>query len=167
RQIEHERATHLTRVAPDLRTPQTLLSMYLQHIERRLSRRLPVDPELAVKSRRQVSRLAKLVEDLLDVSRLESGRLEIQRDRVHLDELIDEVVGDFRSASHGHEIVLLRPPHPLIVVGDRQRLEQVLVKLLQNAINYRPMVGQVVFAVASEGYEDMVSMAEVGVWNHI
>ena len=163
KELDNERAEFLTMAAHELRTPLTPLSMYLQNIERRLSRGLPVDPELAVKSRRQVSRLAKLVEDLLDVSRLESGRLEIQRDRVHLDELIDEVVGDFRSASHGHEIVLLRPPHPLLVVGDRQRLEQVLVNLLQNAIKYSPQGGQVVVTVAREGDEALVSVADEGI----
>lgn len=163
KELDNERAEFLTMAAHELRTPLTPLSMYLQNIERRLSRGLPVDPELAHKSRRQVSRLAKLVEDLLDVSRLESGRLDIQRDPVHLDDLIEEVVGDFRSASHGHDIVLVRPRQPLVVAGDRQRLEQVLVNLLQNAIKYSPQGGQVVVTMAREGDEALVSVADQGI----
>ncbi|HWE24464.1 MAG TPA: ATP-binding protein [Myxococcales bacterium] len=163
KELDNERAEFLTVAAHELRTPLTPLSMYLQNIERRLSRGLSVDPELAVKSRRQVNRLTRLVEDLLDVSRLESGRLEIQREPVHLDELIDEVVGDFRSASHGHEIVLVRPPQPLVVSGDRQRLEQVLVNLLQNAIKYSPQGGQVAVTMAREGDEALVSVADQGI----
>ena len=56
KELDNERAEFLTMAAHELRTPLTPLSMYLQNIERRLSRGLPVDPELAVKSRRQVSR---------------------------------------------------------------------------------------------------------------
>jgi signal transduction histidine kinase len=163
KELDHGRAEFLTIAAHELRTPLTPLSMYLQNIERRLSRGVAIDPELAIKSRRQVNRLTKLVEDLLDVSRLESGRIEFLRDPVHLDELIDAVVGDFRSSSQGHEIVLVRSPQPLIVSGDRQRLEQVLVNLLGNAIKYSPQGGQVVVTMAPEGDEALVSVADQGI----
>jgi signal transduction histidine kinase len=163
KELDNERAEFLTVAAHELRTPLTPLSMYLQSIERRLARGLPIEQEVASKARRQVTRVAKLVEDLLDVSRLETGRLEIRHDPVHLEQLLEETVGDFRSASHGHDIVLLRPPNPLVVLGDKQRLEQVVVNLLQNAIKYSPHGGKVVVTLAREGDEALVSVADQGI----
>jgi len=163
KELDNERSEFLTVAAHELRTPLTPLSMYLQNIDRRLARGMVVEPELANKARRQVTRLAKLVEDLLDVSRLESGRLEIQRDPVELDELVAEVVGDFRAAAHSHEIVLTRPGERMVVLGDRQRLEQVLVNLLQNAIKYSPQGGQIVVTLRREGGEALVSVADQGI----
>jgi PAS domain S-box-containing protein len=163
KELDTERAEFLTVAAHELRTPLTPLSMYLQSIERRLARGLSIESEIASKARRQVTRLAKLVEDLLDVSRLESGRLDIRRDPVHLEQLLEDVVADFRSASHGHDIMLLRPPHPMVVLGDRQRLEQVLVNLLANAVKYSPQGGKVVVTLAREADEGLVSVADQGI----
>jgi len=163
KELDNERSEFLTVAAHELRTPLTPLSMYLQNIDRRLARGMVVEPELANKARRQVTRLAKLVEDLLDVSRLESGRLEIQRDPVELDELVAEVVGDFRAAAQSHEIVLSRSGERMVVLGDRQRLEQVLVNLLQNAIKYSPQGGQIVVTLRREGGEALVSVADQGI----
>jgi signal transduction histidine kinase len=110
-----------------------------------------------------VTRLAKLVEDLLDVSRLESGRLEIQREPVDLGELIADVVGDFRASAQSRDIVFSRPDEGMEVLGDRQRLEQVVVNLLQNAIKYSPQGEQIVVALRREGGEAFVSVADQGI----
>jgi len=161
--LETQRSEFLTVAAHELRTPLTPLSMYLQNIEKRLSRGTSIHPELASKARRQVTRLTRLVEDLLDVSRIESGRLEIHRDPVELGDLVGEVVADFRSGTQGHEITLVRPPDHTVVLGDEQRLEQVLVNLLQNAIKYSPDGGRIVVTVGQEGGEAIVSVADQGI----
>jgi PAS domain S-box-containing protein len=161
--LEEQRSEFLTVAAHELRTPLTPLSMYLQNIEKRLLRGMRIEPELANKARRQVTRLARLVEDLLDVSRIESGRLEIHREPVELAELVGEVVEDFRSSANSHEIVLVPPSERTTVLGDHQRLEQVLVNLLQNAIKYSPQGGQIVVTVGRDGGEAIVSVADNGI----
>jgi signal transduction histidine kinase len=163
KELDEQRSQFLTVAAHELRTPLTPLSMYLQNIDRRLSRGLEVDPGLAAKARRQVARLTKLVEDLLDVSRLESGRLELQRDAVDLEELVAEVVGDFRAAAEKHEIVHSPAPERMVVLGDRLRLEQVLVNLLENAVKYSPLGGRIVVGLRREGGEALVSVADQGI----
>src|SRR5207248_2356163 len=87
----------------------------------------------------------------------------IHREPVELEQLIGEVVDDFRSAAHGHEIVVVRPPEQTVVLGDHQRLEQVMVNLLQNAIKYSPQGGQIVVTVGREGGEAVVSVADQGI----
>jgi PAS domain S-box-containing protein len=163
KELDEQRAQFLTVAAHELRTPLTPLTMYLQNIERRVARGLAVDPELAGKARRQVSRLAKLVEDLLDVSRMESGQLEIVRAPLDLDQLVAAVVEDFRSTSNSHELVLVRPKEGIVVSGDRERLEQVLVNLLQNAIKYSPQGGRIAVAVQRDAGNAMVSVADEGI----
>lgn len=163
RELDRQRADFLTVAAHELRTPLTPLSMYLQSIERRLQRGQTVEPELAGKARRQVSRLGKLVEDLLDVSRLESRRMQIARDRIDLNDLADDVVADFRAEARNHELVFHRMPDAAVVEGDRPRLEQVLVNLLANAIKYSPQGGQIVVRVDRRDGEATLSVTDPGI----
>jgi PAS domain S-box-containing protein len=163
KQLDRERTEFLTVAAHELRTPLTPLSMYLQGIERRLARGSPIEPELVVKARRQVRRLSRLVEDLLDVSRLESGRLTLSRDRVALDQIVSEVVSDFRAAAPQHEIVLRRPTRGVQAMGDRERLEQVVVNLVQNAIKYSPQGGRVEVSVERNGSQARVTVTDEGI----
>jgi PAS domain S-box-containing protein len=163
RELDRQRIDFLTVAAHELRTPLTPLSMYLQNIERKLQRQQPIEPELAGKARRQVSRLSRLVEDLLDVSRLESRRMNIARERIVLDDLVDLVVGDFRNASRQHDIVFHRPQTRALIEGDRARLEQVLVNLLNNAIKYSPQGGQIQVKLEKGKGEVCVSVTDGGI----
>jgi len=163
KELDHERSEFLTVAAHELRTPLTPLSMYLQGFERKLSRGAPVEPELVEKARKQVRRLSRLVEDLLDVSRLDSGRLLLSRDTVALDELVADVVSDFRAASPQHEIVLQRPAESLRAIADRERLEQVVVNLVQNAIKYSPHGGRVDVSVDRAVAQARVQVSDQGI----
>ncbi|HEX8821332.1 MAG TPA: GAF domain-containing sensor histidine kinase, partial [Archangium sp.] len=80
----------------ELKTPLTPLKLILYSMERRLEQGLPVEPSTVVKSKRQVDRLAGLVNDLLDVSRLELGRLSLEPAPLELGHLVAEVVDQFR-----------------------------------------------------------------------
>ncbi|HEX8824584.1 MAG TPA: ATP-binding protein, partial [Archangium sp.] len=97
----------------------------LYSMERRIAQGQPVELSSVIKSKRQVERLAGLVNDLLDVSRLELGHL------------VAEVVDQFRLA-FSRPFSLEVPRERIWVRGDRDRLEQVLVNLLENAHKYSP-----------------------------
>ncbi len=161
-ELDRQRSDFLSVAAHELRTPLTPLAIYLKIIERKLQAGQPLDPALASKATRQVTRLAKLVEELLDVSGLESRRAPINLERFDLSELAAEVVADFRAAAD-HEIVYERPAVPGMVDGDRQRLEQVLVNLLQNAIKYSQPDRQVLVRVAVEGAQVQTSVTDHGI----
>ena len=163
RELDRQRSDFLTVAAHELRTPLTPLSMYLQSIERRLLRGQPVEAELVAKARRQVERLGGLVEDLLDVSRLESRRLKIVSEDVRMNELVDAVVTDFRGQTRNHDIIFHRSPDPVLVRGDHERLEQVLVNLLQNAIKYSPQGGRISVAIQRQGGEVRIAVTDPGI----
>ena len=163
RELDRQRADFLTVAAHELRTPLTPLSMYLQSIERRISRGQTIGRDLITKARRQVERLGRLVEDLLDISRLESRRLRVGATDVELNDLVDDVVADTRAQTRNHEVVFHRTGSPLVVQGDRERLEQVLVNLLQNAIKYSPHGGQIRVSMERFASEVSISVQDRGI----
>jgi len=125
----------------ELRTPLTALQAHLQGLLRNLRRGTPVNPaQIAVKletALRQTRRLGRLVNDLLDVSRITSGRLQLERETFDLAELALEFADRFREEAEraGTELRVYAPPG---AVGrwDRHRMEQVLTNLLSNALKY-------------------------------
>jgi two-component system CheB/CheR fusion protein len=89
--------------------------------------------------------MARLVGDLLDVSRISRGKIELQRDCVDLSEVVDRTVDDHRGlfSTRGIALALARPEERVWVQGDAVRLAQTLGNLLQNAAKFTPAGGQV------------------------
>ncbi|NMO14873.1 GAF domain-containing protein [Pyxidicoccus fallax] len=121
----------------ELKTPLTPLKLGLYTMERRISANQPVELATVLKSKRQVDRLVGLVDDLLDASRLDSGKLELKLAPLEVGQLVAEVVDHFRAAFERPFTVEV-PRDRVWVHGDRDRLEQVLVNLLENAHKYSP-----------------------------
>ncbi|MBZ4419396.1 hybrid sensor histidine kinase/response regulator [Myxococcus sp. RHSTA-1-4] len=121
----------------ELKTPLTPLKLGLYTMERRISAGQPVELATVLKSKRQVDRLVGLVDDLLDASRLDTGRLELKLAPLEVGQLVAEVVDHFRAAFERPFSVEV-PRDRVWVRGDRDRLEQVLVNLLENAHKYSP-----------------------------
>ncbi len=127
----------------ELKTPLTPLSLKLDVLARELAAEadLPRAPRWAryVESARgQVRRLADLVNDLLDVSRISTGRLQLHLEAVDLAAVVRDVVAQFeqQAAKFGCSLVLQVGQEPLVGRWDRLRVEQVVGNLLSNAIKY-------------------------------
>jgi PAS domain S-box-containing protein/excisionase family DNA binding protein len=135
----------------ELRTPLTTLSAHAQLALRRLDRDGTLEPERTVQALRtirgQAEKLSVLLRQLLDVSRLEAGKLALERQPTDLAALVEQVVSDARARSDGHAITLAAPAS-LEAVVDPLRLEQVLTNLLDNAIKYSPDGGSIEVSVA-------------------
>ncbi|MCK8500665.1 PAS domain S-box protein [Myxococcus fulvus] len=112
---------------------------------------------------RQIDRMAKLVEDLLDISRLQAGRLSLELERFDFSQLVHETRDRMAVLSQGHEIQVETPEH-LEGIWDRGRLDQVLTNLLSNAIRYSPEGGAVLVRLTGEGSEGVhLSVKDSGV----
>jgi signal transduction histidine kinase len=99
---------------------------------------------------RQIDRLARLVGDLLDMNRLESGRFELNPTEFDLVGLIEEIRGRMQPTGDRHPI-RVRAPDRVQILADRDRIDQVLVNLLSNAIRYSPEGGGIEIVVESTG----------------
>lgn len=101
---------------------------------------------------RQVGHLARLVDDLLDVTRITRGKIELRRERLDLVDLVSRTAEDFRSAFADAGVLLevQCPATPFWVQGDRTRLAQVVGNLLQNAAKFSPPESRTVLSLAED-----------------
>jgi two-component system CheB/CheR fusion protein len=124
----------------ELRSPLTALLMALQLLTRRsLSDMAGADTQRTLRlALRQAQRLRVLVNDLLDASRVQQGKLHLQLAPVDLVALVSEAVEAVRLDVQSQAINLDRGTEPLVVMADAPRLEQVILNLLTNAIKFAP-----------------------------
>ncbi len=135
----------------ELKTPLTTLSGYAQLVLRRLSRESEFDPERVTHAMQsimnQADKLSRLLGNLLDISRLEEGKLRLERQSVDVARLVEETVALTRGRSDKHNILVASPPSTHANI-DGLRIEQVLTNLLDNAIKYSPQGGPIEVVVA-------------------
>ncbi len=114
---------------------------------------------------RQVSHMARLVDDLLDVSRITRGRIELRRERVALSALVAAALEASQPAIEraGHELVVRLPVDEIWLDADAVRMAQVLGNLLNNAARYTPAGGRIVLTAAREGEAVAIRVEDNGV----
>jgi PAS domain S-box-containing protein len=114
---------------------------------------------------RQVHQMTRLIDDLLDVSRITQDRLELRRERVALAQILREAVEMSRPliTQEGHDLDVSVPSDPVLLHADGARLAQVFANLLNNAAKYTPAGGRITVAAWCEGPEVLVSVRDNGV----
>src|SRR5690606_23710006 len=114
---------------------------------------------------RQVNLLARLVEDLLDVSRFKSGKVELRREPVEATELVSravEIAGPLIESKR-HTLTVDVPPHGLTIDGDVLRLTQVVGNLLTNAAKYTPSGGSIAVSGERHGANVVLRVRDTGI----
>jgi signal transduction histidine kinase len=161
RQAERLKSDLMSTVSHELRTPLASVLGYAELLRTR-------EMEPAARNRilgvvhREAQRLSALIDDFLDLQRIEEDRLRLERRPFRVDELLDEQVRTFRGQSETHRLELAIEESPLLASGDRRRIAQVVANLLSNAIKYSPDGGLVrVEGVRSNG-EVMVAVSDEG-----
>jgi PAS domain S-box-containing protein len=114
---------------------------------------------------RQVSHLTRLVDDLLDVSRIAIGKITLQRKPLEIAQVVAGAVEASRPLidSRAHTLTVLVPPEPLPIEGDLTRLSQVLMNLLNNAAQYTPPGGEIRLSVEREGEAVAIRIRDTGI----
>jgi signal transduction histidine kinase/purine-cytosine permease-like protein/ActR/RegA family two-component response regulator len=132
------KSRYVVGLSHELRSPLNAISGYAQLLEQDTS--LTPKPRDQVRVvRRSADHLSGLIDGILDISKIEAGRLYLSRDEVRLSEFLDQLVGMFRlqAAAKGVDFVFKRPAVlPLVVYADEKRLRQILINLLSNAIKF-------------------------------
>ncbi len=113
---------------------------------------------------RQIQNLVRLVDDLLDVSRISRGKVELRRERIDLREAVHHASEALRPAveAKDHELRVSLPPEPLLLDADVTRLEQVVGNLLRNAAKYTDPGGRIELDVRSENGQAVVIVRDNG-----
>lgn len=155
----------LSMLAHELRNPLGAISNAL-HVMSLSQQNSPSYERARASARRQIQHQTRLVDDLLDVSRITQNRLELRRERLELVRLVRETVEDFVATleAAGLSVKVEMPDGPVPVEGDRTRLAQVLGNLLDNAAKFTPPGGDVTVTVAAgpEAHVAAVTVRDTG-----
>jgi len=114
---------------------------------------------------RQVKHVARLLDDLLDVSRITRGRIELRKSSVPLATSVAHAVGTSRALieAQGHSLTISLPEEPILLEVDPTRLEQILTNLLDNAAKYTPPKGQIAVMASRDENDVVLRVRDTGV----
>jgi PAS domain S-box-containing protein len=162
-QLEQRRDEFIGIASHELKTPLTSIKGYTQLLER-LIKETGNEKAIAylAKTTIYIDRLNSLIADLLDVSRVQAGKLQFNISEFDFDELVKEGVESIQPTASHHKIEIVGKASTR-VVADRNRLEQVLTNLLTNAIKYSPQADKVVVSVKKNGNNVEVAVQDFGI----
>jgi two-component system CheB/CheR fusion protein len=147
----------------ELKTPAAAIHNYLQLVERRLAEGKPEEAgTYAARALAQTRRMATLIERLLDVSRIQSARLELLVDVIDLGEVVRSAVDAAQVLPKSPPIAMKAAPEPILVRADRDRLEQVFLNLLVNAAEHGSGTESIAVTVRSKDGQAEVTVRDHG-----
>lgn len=168
KKIEKEKDEFLSIASHELKTPLTSIKAYVQLLERKLK----LDKEsseagFVMKVQGQIEKLNTLITDLLDVSKIENGKLKINKKPVNLENLINNAIETILQTHDQREVKIERhgTKPDILIPLDEIRIEQVLINFLTNAIKYSPNNNQVIVTtfVDKEAEEVRVNVTDFGI----
>jgi signal transduction histidine kinase len=150
-------------LAHELRNPLTPLRLGIDALKG------SPDPDRAVRTRdmmdRQLSHLVRLVDDLLDVSRVSQGKIRLQKERAQAGDIIQSAIEASKAfiENGGHTLTVTVPAHPIWMEADKTRIAQVIGNLLNNAAKYTPPGGLISLDVSCEHGDVVIVVSDSGV----
>ena len=158
---EHQREL-LSNVSHELRTPLTIISGYIQSTLRRGSNLSAMQIDALTTAANEADRTVQLLQDLLDLARLDSGAMQFQNSTVILNDLLQEVQG--MSRQYSNRAIEVESPNDLIAIqADNHRLKQVLLNLVDNAIKYSDPQTPITIKLAQEQDRAIIQVCDRGV----
>ncbi|ESA32124.1 integral membrane sensor signal transduction histidine kinase [Leptolyngbya sp. Heron Island J] len=160
--VEQQRRELVSDLSHELRTPLTIVRGYLEALT---DQKLPAAPETYERLIRETQRLQRLVEDLQELSKIETGYLPVQRQTLNLPPLIQPIVQRFRDqqlTSENPKIVVEIAADLPAVTADPARTEQILVNLLGNALQYTD-IGQITISAWCQKDRVWIAVQDTGI----
>ncbi|MBI4317409.1 MAG: PAS domain S-box protein [Chloroflexi bacterium] len=163
--VERLKEEFISIAAHEFRAPLTAISGYTQMLARQLSTREGMERERKELDlvRVHTRRLASLIHNLVDITRMKSGQLSLNRRRVDLPSLMRTSVDNMRALSSKHTLELELDDEGTLVLADPERIDQVLTNLIGNAVKYSPDGGRVLISLNRATGEAVISVRDRGI----
>jgi two-component system sensor histidine kinase/response regulator len=145
-ELDQLKSDFVSNVSHELRTPLTAIRMSVDNLlDGVVGEISPTLQRYLTKVQNNTDRLVRLISDLLDLSRIEAGRIELHRTTVDLADAIQDVADNLRpmAAEKGLELSIVPAPTVFLVFADRDKLQQVLINLTGNAVKFTPSGGAI------------------------
>lgn len=146
KELDHLKSQFVSVVSHELRTPMTSIKGYVENLLDGLAGALTHKQTYSLdRVKHNVERLTRMINELLDLSKIEAGRLDLTVMPVALPEVAEEVVESYQAAASQKSIILRTVfPQPLpMVMGDADKLSRVLINLVHNALKFTPQGGKI------------------------
>jgi two-component system phosphate regulon sensor histidine kinase PhoR len=163
KEIEKRKDDFVNMASHELKTPITSLKLYTELLKRQLKKYHNKDITKTIRNiESQTQRLTSLVSDLLDVSRLQTGKLAFTKETFRIDELVVETVNELQAMAKDQRIVI-KKILPITLSADRFRIYQVITNLITNAIKYSDTNTDINVAITRKGKDVIVSVQDFGI----
>jgi signal transduction histidine kinase/CheY-like chemotaxis protein len=164
READRRKSEFLGLLAHELRNPLAPIRNAVEILRRSGGDEQKVKPATEM-MQRQVGQMARLVDDLLDVSRISRGKIELRREPVELASIVHHAVEAVRPLceSMDHELTVTLPPQPAYLNADPSRLSQVVGNLLNNACKFTETGGRIRLTVEREGKQALIRVQDTGI----
>jgi signal transduction histidine kinase len=166
REVDRMKSEFVSLVSHELRTPLTSVKGYIDIVlDGEVGDVPPEQRAFLAVAKRNADRLAALIADILDISRMEAGKLELRLTALELAPVVDEVAASLRPQieAKGQRLTVDVPPDLPPVLGDPDRVIQILTNLLSNAYKYTPPGGSIAVVAREEGSRLRVEVRDTGV----
>ena len=159
-EVEQMKSEFVSLVSHELRTPLTSIIGFISLIlDGKTGKINQKQYESLSRAHRQSERLAALINDLLDISRIEAGRIEMKRERVRIDRVAKRRIEELRPQADEKAIALLLDANPNLplLIADADRVGQVFINLIGNAIKFTPNGGKVTVRISKSAHNGSAS----------
>lgn len=158
-EVDRQRRDLIANVSHELRTPLSALRAQLENVVDGVG---VADPATLETMLRQVDRLGRLVAQLLDLSRLEAGTTPLDREQILVGDVIEDAVAELRLATPSAKVDVSVSPPDLEVFADSERLHQVVLNLLENAVRHSPPEAPVGVSARRAGGSVCIEVSDEG-----
>lgn len=147
----------------ELKTPITSLKAFTQFLGKLIDKNEDKEyKRYIVKIDRQADKLTKLITDLLNLSKIQAGKIEFHKEHFDFNKWIKEIVGDMQTLSNGHKIIV-KGRITRKVFGDQERLSQIITNFLSNAVKYSPGADKVVIKLSEDKDKAIIAIQDFGI----
>jgi signal transduction histidine kinase len=164
--LNRTKSDFIAKISHELRTPLTSIKGAMDYLSVKLAMRGKADEEDLLVFfeviKKNAERLIRLVNNVLDYERIELGAFEMRFQEVNLKDLFGEVITSFRSEALQKKVNIRLEAEDLLVSADEDRMKQVMINLISNALNFSPESSEIVVSLEEEGGHAVVSVTDSG-----
>ena len=163
KEAERKKDEFLSIASHELKTPMTSIKGYIQLLERSLDKNDPETVKVRLnKVQNQIEKLNLLIADLLDISKIESGKLKLNKQYFSFNDLLDHII-EIMQQSSPHIKILKKGNFELNLFADEMRIEQVIINFVTNAIKYGPDGEEIHLIAEIRGSDLYFSVKDFGI----
>ena len=163
KELQQQKDAFIGIASHELKTPVTSIKAYTQVLERMLVKKgAQTEAGMMRKMNDQLDRLTSLISDLLDVTKINSGKLQFNQQHFDLELLIKDLVEDLQRTTDRHHLIEDYQPTGM-VYADKERIGQVVTNLITNAIKYSPNTDKIIISTEVKNEEVCVCVEDFGV----